>query len=310
MLLEFGLANFEGTQLERQVFTMLLDSPHPNLVRCLDANWTKVPGHLDSIIFFERLDLLSTALADSSMKRRRRWAVELASAFSHLELLGLMPTKTYACDLGLDKEKSSSRKTNRCLRIGRLKLVGFGASPRRSGSAVDAATDSTTKVHERYNPSAEVTRENMASAHQRLASCLHYILSGVDPDGQAREIGHARHSQTDRRQWREMMVRRGEYPIAAGAEPIAEIVQDAWALKMAAGGEARSFKEVEEKIRDAFRGLEVEHEAELQLANGTDYGLLEERCHAWLEAQEQEPRWLAAAEYEEAVREAMAGYDA
>lgn len=103
MLLELGLANFVGTQLERQVFAMLQVSPHPNLVRCLYADRSEVPGPLDSIIFFERLDLLSTSLAGSNMNRRRSWAIELASAFSHFEFLGLIPTKIYVRDLGLDK---------------------------------------------------------------------------------------------------------------------------------------------------------------------------------------------------------------
>lgn len=87
----------------------------------------------------------------------------------------------------------------------------------------------------------------MGRAHQRLASCLHYTLSDVENDEQAREMGHAHHSQTDRSQWRER-VRRGEYPIAASAEPSAKILQDAWTLKMQVNGEARSFAEVERRI--------------------------------------------------------------
>lgn len=148
----------------------------------------------------------------------------------------------------------------------------------------------------------------MQSAHQRLASCLHFILSGVDPDEQARDIGHARHSQEARRQWRET-VRRGEYPIAAGAEPIAGILQDAWTLKMQADGKARSFAEVELRVRDALEALEVEDEAEIQQAAGDERRLLEERCRVWLEAQELEPRWMGALEYEEAVRKAIAECD-
>lgn len=149
----------------------------------------------------------------------------------------------------------------------------------------------------------------MARAHQRLASCLHYILSGVDPGAQARDTGHAHHSRTDRMQWRQM-VRRGKSPIAPGAEPIADILQDAWELKMTASGEGRSFAEVERKVRNALGPLEVEDEAELQPVSSIDYGVVEEKCREWLKAQEQEPRWMAAFEYEEAVREATSEYDA
>ena len=103
MLLEFGLANFTGTQLERQAFTMLQSSPHPNLVRCFDVRGAENADHLEGLLFFERLDQLSTALAKSNATCRRRWAIQLASAFSHLELLGLIPTSAFVRDLGLDK---------------------------------------------------------------------------------------------------------------------------------------------------------------------------------------------------------------
>lgn len=145
----------------------------------------------------------------------------------------------------------------------------------------------------------------MGRAHQRLASCLHYILSGVDPDEQAREMSHAYHSEKERRQWRER-VRRGEYPVAVGAEPIADILQDAWILKTQENGEARSFAEVERKVRGALSVLEVEDEIASQPSDGNEYEPLEERCRAWLVAQEREPRWMAVAEYEDAVRNAIA----
>lgn len=103
LLLEFGLANFEGTQLERQIFTILQSSPHPNLVRCLNVCRVQDPELLEGILFFERLDPLSTVLAESSVNCRRRWAIALTSACSHLESLGLIPTHACVGDLGLDK---------------------------------------------------------------------------------------------------------------------------------------------------------------------------------------------------------------
>lgn len=104
MLLELGLANFRGTQLERRAFTILQSSPHPNLVRCLDVRGVENPDLLDGILFFERLEPLTTAaLAESNVTCRRRWAIELASAFAHLESLGFIPTHACVRDLGLDK---------------------------------------------------------------------------------------------------------------------------------------------------------------------------------------------------------------
>jgi hypothetical protein len=51
------------------------------------------------------------------MPRRRRSAMELVSAFAHLENMGLAP-RILVEDLGTDP-------------TGRLKLVGFGSSPRK-----------------------------------------------------------------------------------------------------------------------------------------------------------------------------------
>ncbi|ROV94991.1 hypothetical protein VMCG_08294 [Cytospora schulzeri] len=185
LLLELGLANFEGTQLERQVFTILQSSPHPNLEH------------------------------------------EETAADYH---------------------------------------------------------------HEPLN-SVEVAQQDIGSAHQRLASCLHYILTGVDPDEQAREMGHRHHSQTERVQWREK-VRRGEYAIAPGAEPIADILQGAWALRTKTSNEATSSAEVERKVRDSLGP--IEDDGGLQPVNNVDYELLEERRRVWLEVQSMTDEELSA----------------
>lgn len=108
-LLDLGLANFDGTRLERQVFAMLQSSPHPNLVRCLDFKRDYNADHTEYIMFFEKLDPLSSVWAKSNPTCRRRWAIELTSAFSHLELLGLIPSKTCVRDLTVDKYVSALR---------------------------------------------------------------------------------------------------------------------------------------------------------------------------------------------------------
>lgn len=79
----------------------------------------------------------------------------------------------------------------------------------------------------------KIYKKTAKRAHQRLASCLHYILSGVDPDGQAREMGHERYTQAQRIEFREMF-RRGEYPISPQAMAIASILRDSWALQVEA----------------------------------------------------------------------------
>lgn len=122
-------------------------------------------------------------------------------------------------------------------------------------------------------------------------------------------MGHARHSRSDRIQWREK-VRRGEYPISPGAEPIAHILQDAWTIRTITKGEILSFAAVERNIRDALGSPDVDDDWETQPVIKDEFGLLEEKCRAWLEVQEQESRWMGFRDYEEALRQAMAEVDA
>lgn len=189
--------------------------------------------------------------------------------------------------------------------------MGFGASPRRSYSNPQEHEGTAADDHHQQQPlpSAEAVQHNMGRAHQRLASCLHYILTGIDPDEQAQQMGHGHHTQAERAQWRET-VRRGGYAIAPGAEPIADILHGAWALRATTGGGGegmRAFAEVGRKVRGALGP--VEDDGDLQPIRDVDVQLLEGRCREWLGAQEREPRWLGAREYEEAVMKAMADCD-
>lgn len=118
-------------------------------------------------------------------------------------------------------------------------------------------------------------------------------------------MGHARHSPSDRIQWREK-VRRGEYPISPGAEPIAHILQDAWTLRTITRDEVLSFAAVERILRDTLGPLDVDDDWEPQPFMNDEFGLLEEECSAWLRVQERESRWMGFKDYEEALREATA----
>lgn len=84
VLLDLSLGSFVSRGPERDIFTKLKSTPHPNLVRELDICEPYVA-------FFERLSPLSTVLGNSNMPRRRRWVMELVSAFAHLGNMGLAP---------------------------------------------------------------------------------------------------------------------------------------------------------------------------------------------------------------------------
>lgn len=167
VLLDLSLGSFVSRGLERDIFTKLKSTPHPNLVRELDIGEPYVA-------FFERLSPLSTVLGDYNMPRRSRWVMELVSAFAHLGNMGLAP-QIRVRDLGTDQ-------------TGRLKLVGFGSSPRApSDEEITQYEADANKVGIHPN---EVYQRVMQQASQRLACCLHYILSEINPDEESYAINY------------------------------------------------------------------------------------------------------------------------
>jgi hypothetical protein len=135
----------------------------------------------------------------------------------------------------------------------------------------------------------------MQQAHQRLACCLHYILSGIDPDQEAFAIT----TPQERTSFREK-IRRGAYPIAQAASTLQDVLQEAWRLKAA----TQTFSEIAKKTRLAFENLEVEQEEDLAARLPEDhYRSLEERCQEWIRAQERDSLWMGLQEHEAACEQ-------
>jgi hypothetical protein len=253
LLLDLSLGNFVFRDRERDIFTSLKNTPHPNLVRELEVGEPYVA-------FFERLSLLTTVWGDADMPRRRRWAVELVSAFAHLENMGLAP-RIRVEDLGTNP-------------TGRLKLVGFGSSPRKPSAHKIAQYEAD--ANKRGNHPGESWQKDMETAYQRLACCLHYILSGIDPDQEARAVFRSPNCKSFREK-----VRRGAYPIAPAASILQDVLQEAWMLKAA----TKPFSEIVKKTRLAFENVEVEQEEDLAARLPENhYRSLEEKCREWMRA--------------------------
>jgi hypothetical protein len=87
---------------------------------------------------------------------------------------------------------------------GPLKLVGFGSSP-RTPSAEKIAQHEADANKAGNQPSEDYQRVTQ-QAHQRLACCLHYILSGIHPDQEAFAIT----TPQERTSFREKICRGGQ----------------------------------------------------------------------------------------------------
>lgn len=271
LLLDLSWGSFGTHDRESAIFTSLKNAPHPNLVRRLEVDERYVA-------FFERLSPLKAVLGEANMARRRRWVMELVSAYAHLENMGLV-SQTRARDLGVD-------------RTGRLKLVGFGSSPRKP-SVKEVAQYEADDSRVGVSPTERYDRD-MQRAHQRLACCLHYILSDIDPDQEASTITTLQECTNFRKK-----VRQGTYPIAPAASCLRDVLQDAWMLKTC----SKPFSKIVEETRLAFEGLKVEQAQELAAPLHEDhYRSLEHRCREWIKAQTWNSQWMSLQEYEEACK--------
>ncbi|KAK3901610.1 putative kinase [Staphylotrichum tortipilum] len=276
MLVLISLAGFSAADLAEDTrLRMRGVPPCPNLVAEFDME-------REGVGFSERLTPVTEVWADATKERRRRWAVEMTSAVAYLETIGLVPSHIDVRDLGIDK-------------AGRLKLIGFATSDRKPS---ETAEDDDGKELDESLPLSpgRIYRRAMEGAHQRLACCLYYLLSGADVDSEIRSLT----SVEEIRAFREK-VRGGNYQLDQEAAAVSEVIQAAW-MKRAG---TVSFAQTAEDVRAALESLGIEVESELPpaLSQG-HYQALEARCREWADAQVLDPDWMGLDEFEAACEQA------
>ncbi|KAK4130491.1 hypothetical protein BT67DRAFT_445551 [Trichocladium antarcticum] len=261
MLLLISLDAFSAGDLEKKTHARLKDSPCPNLVVEFDSR--------EGLSFSERLTPVTAVWAAATKNRRRRWAVEMTSAFAHLESLGLVPSAISVQELGID-------------RTGRLKLIGFATCPRRPTNTTDGDEEELGAY-----------LRHMNHAHQRFACCLYYLLSGIDMEKKV--MAMAMTSAEELKTFRET-VRQGEYPLDLEVSGVAEIIQTAW---MKQSGTITTFAQIAEIVRGELDGVGIEQESELPpVLNQAYYQSLDLRCREWADAQVLDLDWMGRDEYE------------
>ncbi|KAF4436592.1 kinase domain containing protein [Fusarium austroafricanum] len=193
-------------------------------------------------LFLERLIPLEVAWPHSAELDRRRWALELLDAVSWLEEHGWADGDLAIRNLGVDS-------TNR------LKVFDFGSAI--NNSHPDYAND--------------ITRD-----HFDLATCLNYILSGVDPFATARSYSDVKKIRTELIQ--------GRYRVGQGAQVLAEIIQGGWTGR----GSSTGFSQLLEQASDILGPLP--HNT-LPEHPEIHYKRLESRCRDWLRKSSRNVHW-------------------
>lgn len=194
-------------------------------------------------LFLERLKLLEQVWADSDERIRHRWVTELLDGISHLEELCYIQGDLAVRNLGVDV-------------FNRLKIFDFGSA--------------TTTDH--YDYAADLKRD-----HFGLATCLHYILTGVDPFTNVSSALEARLVETQ--------LTEGRGRIEAGAEILADVIQAGWT------GESAStrFSQIKSRVEAI---INIDNSESIPEHSGKHYQHLESRCVDWVQAATPDPRWI------------------
>jgi serine/threonine protein kinase len=207
-------------------------------------------------LVLERLEPMQKAWPSASRADRERWTLELLDAVSWLDEMGFVHGDLAVRNLGVDRQN-------------RLKLFDFGSAISRSHLDF---------IH-------DVIRD-----HFNLATCLHFLLSGVDPFANVRSRQEADKIRT--------MMESGRWTIGEGAQSLADIIQDGWMGKTSHG----TFHDV---LQQATRNLGVPDGT----STGTfppspeeHYRRLESCCQDWFRLALRHPSWKPVDEYVAACR--------
>ena len=192
---------------------------------------------------------LQLAQAQATKRVRYRWIRQLLSAVVSLGALGYTHGDLAVQNIGIDNDDC-------------LKLFDFG--------------NATNKADESFKHALE-------KDHSGLATCLYFLLSGVDPLANAKDWSEVR---SIRRELSE-----SRYKIVPEAQILREIISDGWT----GGAARRTFRETW-KVVEGIIGAS-DDDAELHSPAPKDYCAMEAVCVQWLDTATLDSRWLTEQQY-------------
>jgi len=208
----------------------------------------RLEANSTSCLFLERLQPLEEIWANTNEMKRHRWIRELVDAVCWLEELGFTHGDLAIRNLAIDSSN-------------RLKLFDFGSA--------------TTNDH--YDYAADVKRD-----HSGLATCLHYILTGIDPFANVNSVKEVRQIES------QLLAGRGT--IGAGAEALADVIQAGWTGQAA----STKFSQVKERVKAIIGAVDPVNVSE---TSEEHYQRLESRCAKWLNRATPDQRWMNLDDY-------------
>ena len=240
-----SLRSLELLQKEAEIYAKVALHPHPKIVRCFFAQ-------PESCLFLERvIHPLQLAQAEATKELRLRWIRQLLGAIVKLEELGYIHGDLAIQNLAVD--------SNDC-----LKLFDFGSA--------------TSKSDDTFN-------HTLRNDHSGLATCLYFLLSGIDLLAGAKNWGDVRCIQSE--------ISSGRYGIAPEATILKNVILDGWTGVSALQNFSMTREIVEGVIGAGDNSV---------LPTARDLCAMRTRCTEWLNAATVELSWIAEKEYREQWR--------
>lgn len=246
-----SLRSLELLRKEANMYKKLAIRPHPNIVRCLYARSA-------TCLFLERaINPLQLAQAQATKRLRYCWIRQLLSAVVRLEELGYTHGDLALQNIGIDG--------NDC-----LKLFDFG--------------NATSKMDDTFQHMLE-------KDHSGLATCLYFLLTGVDPLAKAKDWSEVRYIQRD--------LSEGRFDIMPEAIILRKVILDGWT----GAARFRTFGETREIVERIIGADDDDNNSPAP----KDFGAMEAVCVEWLSTAIVESLWLTEEQYREKLK--ILGHD-
>jgi serine/threonine protein kinase len=219
----------------------------------------KFPSDYVYGIFLEHLNPIEEVWASSTKDMRMRWTQQLLSALAWIEKLGYTHGDIAIRNLGVDRN-------------GQLKLFDFGSITHKNDEDFD---------------------EQVLDDHFSLASCIHFLASGIDPLAKAESAADFQRIRSD--------LERGTAFVEEAARDLQQVIQAGW---MRIPRSSSSFSRLQETVADII-GASVVNGSSPPYSDPSDFEL---SCPDLLLTQaERDLRWMDQEDYRTAWKEK--GYD-
>lgn len=238
--IEMSLRSMTLFEKEKRFYDLLAENPHSNLATRIPTN-PQAHGSPTHGFILEYFNPLLRVWSEHSENTYLVWIQQLLSALERLEELGYTHGDLKTDNLGIDEHHN-------------LRLFDFGSI-----------------IH----CQEEGYKEQVMEDHFKLATCIHFLASGIDPFANVRSYAEVKQITND--------LKRGEGVVDSTASVFEETIQAGWT-----GATASNFSQLRQSVASAMSSSDWDQEdVKPEVAT----------AHYDVSALEKQPSWLDKQEY-------------